>query len=77
MRPVGFVYINLDGRLPVEPAIMIAGFLFNILVCPLLSGLFNAKCARDFRNHVLTAIMAPAIAMVMVMVMVGPGVAAQ
>ncbi len=52
--PVGFVHINLEGRPQVDPAIVVFGFLVNLVVCALLAALFRVTRAAEFQDFAIT-----------------------
>ena len=64
--PVGFVHINLEGRPQVDPAIMVFGFLVNLVVCALLAALFRVTRAAEFRDFAITSVTAAAVAVVII-----------
>lgn len=64
--PVAIVHVTSDGRPQYDPAIMISGFILNLLIVAVLATLFKVAGASEFRDFARLSLVAAVLAVVLV-----------
>lgn len=62
--PTGFVHIKHGGSTETDPAVMIAGFVLNLVVVALMAVFFRVAGAKKFRDFTRLSVVAGAVAVI-------------
>ena len=62
--PTAFVHIKHGAQTEVDPMVMLAGFIHNLVVVTLMAGFFKVAGAKEFRDFARLAVTAGAVAVV-------------